>query len=424
MKIKLPQINLILLCGSIFLIAFGSSVNIIMAFFAIQGLVLLCKKKTELFNTPVQKYFLAFFLCYWIPVGISIIGAANIERPLTRVFIGHLPYYFTGLFLIEFLKEKARRDIALKSFFVSLLVWGIDAYIQQIFGRDLLGYKYDPELMRLGGPFKHAYSFGYYMAILSPFALFYAVIKKWSATKGTLLFLFVTPLVILGNTRTGWMVYTVVSTLFLSAFYLRKAKRKILWILAAMAVFSGITFGVYKTLPVVTQRVDKTLSGFSGGLDALNQATSGRVCYWICLWNCYKDNPVNGVGARCFRYVAEKYWPENNYGYNYGGKVYFHHPHNFVMERAVGTGTIGLLGLLGEYVIAILIWLKADKKTRRYALPVAVSLIAFNFPLDLGAALYATKHSAIWWLITGFYFANLTSGIDCKEPKEYAENSI
>lgn len=405
MKVKLPQVNLILLCLSVFLIAFGSTVNIIMVFFAIQGLILLFKQKRQLFKNPIQKYFLAFFLCYWIPVGISMIGAVNLERPLTRIFIGHLPYYFAGLFLIEFLKEKSRRSIALKCFFVSVVIWGIDAYIQQIFGRDILGYAYDPEAMRLGGPFKHAYSFGYYIAILSPFVLFYAVIKQWRLWIGSLLFLFITPLVILGNTRTGWMVYAVVIPLFFSVFYLRHAKRKLVWFVAAGAVLCGITFGMYKTLPVVTQRVDKTISGFSGGLTALNRATSGRVCYWIASWNCYKDNPVNGVGARCFRYVSEEYWPENHYGYDYSGKVKFHHPHNFVLERAVGTGTIGLLGLLGEYIIAILAWVKADKKTRFYALPVAVSLIAFNFPLDLGAALYSTKHSAVWWLITGLYFA-------------------
>lgn len=415
MKIKLPQVNLILLCLSVFLVAFGSSVNIVMAFFAIQGLLLLCKEKAEVLKNPIQKYFLAFFLCYWIPVGISMIGSVNLERPLTRIFIGHLPYYFAGLFLIEFLKEKTRRSIALKSFFVSLLIWGTDAYIQQIFGRDLLGYEYDTEWMRLGGPFKNQWNFGYYIAILSPFILFYAVIKEWSITKGTFLFLFVTPLVILGNTRTGWMVYSIVSILFFGAFYLRKAKRKALCILAAAAVFSSIMFGMYKTLPVVAQRVDKTITGFSGGLTALNISTSGRVCYWIASWNCYKDNPVNGVGARCFRYVAEKYWPDDHLGFDYGTPLAANHPHNFVLERAVGTGTIGLLGLLGEYIIAILVWLKADRKTRFYALPATVALIAFNFPLDLGAAVYSTKHSAVCWLIISFYFANLTSSARSSE---------
>ena len=411
MNLKLHQINLILLCLSVFLIAFGSSVNIIMAIFAVQGLILLSKKKSEIFNNPIQKYFLALFLCYWIPVGISLIGAVNIERPLIRILIGHLPYYFAGLFLIEFLKEKSRLNIALKSFFISLIIWGIDAYIQQIFGTDLLGYEYDPDLMRLGGPFKNAWNFGYYIAILSPFVLFYSVVKEWSTTKTTFLFLFITPLVILGNTRTGWMAYAVISVIFFGTFYLRNTKHKLWWILAIMAVCSSLLFGMYKTIPMVTQRVDKTISGFSGGLTALNSSTSGRVCYWIASWNCYKDNPINGVGARCFRYVAKKYWPEDHLGVDYSGKVKFHHPHNFVLERAIGTGTIGLLGLLGQYIVATLVWVKADRKTRFYAMPAAVALIAFNFPLDLGAALYSTKHSAVCWLIICFYFANMTSSV-------------
>jgi O-antigen ligase len=401
-------LNIGLLAASLCLIPFGGISNICFGLLGIQGLILLIQKRRTIFTDPVQRYFLLFFLLYWIPIGISLIDAVNFMKPFTHIFLGHLPYYFAGLFCIEFMQDEKRRRILTTLFFGCIALWCLDACIQLVFKVDMLGY---PLSERVGGPFEKAANFGYYIGPLSSFLLFYAIVRNWNRWKGTALFIFTTLIVLLGNTRSGWIMYLPVSALFLYNFYLKNVTHRLLWILMGVTLGIALLFGSYKLSPNFKKRTDQTLQAFNGDLISLDRALSGRLSFWIAASRIIKDHPINGVGPRCYRYVADEYWPENDYLYsNFNAEGSFKaHPHCLYLEYAVGTGVIGIVGLLSQYGLAIWLWVKTDKNTRLYALPAAVALLALYFPIHTGRAHFATDHSLVCWLVIALYFGSLSA---------------
>lgn len=409
MKQWMDKLNLGLIIASMVMIPVSTVSNVCFGILGLQGLILFIRQFKMLREDKHQQLFGLFWLLYWIPVTISLFDSVRFMKPFTHIWIGQLPYYFAGVFLIEFLKPNERKAIVLEGFFVGIIIWGVDGIIQLIFGRDLLGYEL---YSRVGGPFEFYRNFGYYFGPLSALILFYASYRKWPKYVGFLLYVFSAFVTLVGNTRAGWLMFFVVSVCFFFKYLIQGFQYKKTLIVGFLLAFILVGVSAYHFSPKIQRRVDQTTLAFQGDRDALDQALSGRPAAWIACGRIYKEHWINGVGPRCYRYVAKEYLPEGFLDLD----VSF--PHQVVLEFAVGMGTLGLIGLVGQYVICFMVWTRSSCQVRCYLLPVAVTLFAIFFPLSSHRDHLGTEHSMVCWLLITLFFAfsrpqdeNDTSGL-------------
>jgi O-antigen ligase len=407
---RFAKFNILLVIAAVALIPVSTVSNVCFSLIGIQGFVHFIRNFKSVRQDSRQRLFFIFALLYWVPIGISLVDAVRFMKPFTHIFLGHLPYYFAGVFLIDFLKPPERRAIVLKGFFWAVVIWGIDAVIQFVFGCDLLGYE---RASRIGGPFKDLGHLGYYFGPMSAFILLYVSLRQWPKYIGILLFCFTAFIIIQANTRAGWLMFLIVTMAFMFTYIARNVRYKksmLIGILSAVLVLSTCA---YFFSPNVHHRIVQTAQVFKGDRASIDKALNGRLAAWIASVRICKEHPVNGVGPRCFRYVSDDYNPE---GYEDRDVLF---PHQLVLEFAVGMGTFGLIGLAGQYFICFLIWKRTPQNVKPTAFPAAIALFALYFPLSSHRDHLGTEHSMVCWLVITVFFAlsQSISTVAAEEPE-------
>jgi O-antigen ligase len=133
----------------------------------------------------------------------------------------------------------------------------------------------------------------------------------------------------------------------------------------------------------------------------INRALSSRLPIWETGVEMYLDNPVNGVGARGFRYAYNDYAADGDIYVDKDRGIGAYHSHNLIIEIASETGTIGLIGFLIFCIYFTSVWLKAEKQCRFAASPFALALFVALFPFNTHFAFYAGAWTQVmFWLLS------------------------
>lgn len=124
----------------------------------------------------------------------------------------------------------------------------------------------------------------------------------------------------------------------------------------------------------------------------------------------FTAHPVNGVGARGFRYAFADYADKNDPYLAQDPPVNPTHSHHMIMEVATETGLIGLSGFLALiYLLARFGW-RATSNTQRHMLPFALVLSAAYFPLNTHWAIFGAHLSQFLWFTIALYVAAYAAG--------------
>jgi O-antigen ligase len=81
------------------------------------------------------------------------------------------------------------------------------------------------------------------------------------------------------------------------------------------------------------------------------------------------------------------------------------HAHNIVLEFMADTGSIGLLGLIGAFVLVLRFWRGLDQRRRQEAFPYAIALLAIAFPLNSHFAIFGVYTMSVIWVLVGLMAA-------------------
>jgi len=402
----LSRITVALIALSVFLIPFGTSSQIPCGLLAFAGVGTLVLTRGAILKDVNMRRFTALILCYALPIALSIIGAVKTKSPI-KVLSMALISYLSGIAIIYVCRDERTRKRVMTCFAATVAFWVADALFQAIAGFDIFGFR--PARLRLGGPFTTQYMLGAYLGSLSALLIFYGLIKKWPLHINLFVYLLTSIIVMLSNTRTGWVMYAIVSAVFLYHALFKPIKRRIplfIFILLAGAVTAT---GLYKFNPAFAQRIEQTKFAFNGNLDSLEDALSGRLRIWITAINVIKDNPINGIGARNFRHVYTVYMPQREYG-SYKDALAIKgttHPHQLLLEVTAETGMIGLTGLFIMYFLFWRAWKNGTAQQRFHTIPIAALILAAYFPLNTHSAHYSSQYSMILWLMIALYLAFL-----------------
>ncbi len=202
--------------------------------------------------------------------------------------------------------------------------------------------------------------------------------------------------VLLAGARAGWLSFALVSTLL--AWRLARGSWPLLlsWLAAAALCVAALVAISYHSSETFRARIDRTLAASDGQIDV---ALAGRVPIWKTATQMIAAHPINGVGARSFRYAYPDYADAGDPWVDPVQHTGASHAHQIILEVLTETGILGLLLWLAA---AILLWRQARQVPIDSAAGAAwVSLAVLVFPLNTHLAFYSSFLSIVLaWLLT------------------------
>jgi O-antigen ligase len=398
----MQQITLFLVFAFFFLQPVGKSFEVPFAILALLGVIVLVRQPRLIFEDQRITRYGCLFLLFFVPMVLSCYGAVNLSEA-GRVTVGFIRIFFAGFIVIRYFNSVERFRLLDTAFALVLLLWLLDGVFQAIFGHDVFGGI--PPEGRLASVFiKHPLKFGMLAAIFSPFLLV-------SAARRGVLWLFLALLlsggvVFWAGSRGGWIAYAVVVA-GLFAYHLLVTKKISWWFVAILMVCVVVIGSVgYSSHAPLRSKVDQTLLVFKGDEKSINQAITYRVPIWRTAWRMYVQNPVNGVGARGFRYAYEQYsLPKDLIVEPRSTVTGSYHAHQLLMDVAAETGSLGLAGLMASVIILCVTWFRAPRQNKDCMLPYGLALLAALFPLNTHFATYSSSWSATIFLLMALFCA-------------------
>jgi O-antigen ligase len=381
------------------------------ALMSVIGLCLIAKNLSVLFEKDSQKIVYIFALV-WSPMLLSLPDAVNLMTASQSTF-SYLHYFFGAYYIYwACCRQKTYKLVGIG---VGLLVLFalLDGFLQFMFAKDLFGFPYDREVLK--GLFYPKERLGFFLAVLFPLALYLFSGKRYKFLLYSLMVPLVLFILLLCMKRSAWVMFglTTAGVFYLIYMNSRTKKRIITISLAAAAV---CIFSIAAIIYSPTFATKKTLiSSFSSGhLEEIDMASNYRVSLWRTGSNMFLSHPFNGIGVRGYRHVYARYAGPDDFWLTEGRRGQ-NHPHLQLLEIAVETGVIGLLGFLCIYLFFIReLYHQAGLSLR--AIWVLALLVAW-FPLNTHMAFYGSYWSSFAWLLIPIALAKPSLGLSLEKEK-------
>lgn len=395
---------LVIFCLALFPV--GRLAELPLALLALIGLKVFFDKIKNGTWEKASLFFSLFFLCLWLPIVISAPDSYKISKT-SSLAIEYVRFFFAGLTVLKYCFTS--RSFKLINMFSLLIVsfWMFDALVQYFFGKDLFGYAYIPQ--RLNGVFGDKIKLGLFLSVYSSF-IFLVLLEKKHLLLSSILHVLCVIVLLLAGSRGGWIMYGVVLLGFLA--YKWRNDLRMLAASVAVLIVSIMSIGtvLYYSSDGFATRMDTTLEIFKGDEKSIDRAISMRLPIWKTAVSMINAHPVNGVGARAFRYAYSEYAEEGDLWLTQGfvkeDKTQgAYHSHQMQLEVLSETGTVG--GLLFLAAMAGLIWYWRSRSIyqKSQMLPYALGLAALFFPLNTHYALYSSAWAQVIYWFVPLYFA-------------------
>ena len=361
------------------------------ALMSLLGIAQMIVRPRECLTGPATVLIILFCLI-WIPMLFASAGAYDLARA-TETSILYLHFLPAAYFVLGACRVIAVFRLVTAGTAILLIFVGFDAFVQLIWRVDLFGYPYDDGILK--GVFYPKQRLGLFLAVLAP--VYIDAIVRW-CRHFPRLWLLLVPIVIvilMSLKRSAWiMLFVGMSAylvLFLQHHQLQIHKLRLLPIVVVIA--TAIVTVVAN--PTLQDRLYISSGIFSNDPVTTEEATAHRVSLWKTGYTMFVDNWFVGVGPRGYRYAYANYARDDDFWLNRngGGQT---HPHLLLLEVAVETGVLGLVGLFSFYA-----QLGRELLARRsQGIPVWLLCAAIAwFPLNAHLAFYGSYWSTLMWLL-------------------------
>lgn len=368
-------------------------------------ILLFMRDPRALADHPGARLLLWLWAAYTGAALVSAVDAVHMGRSWLDV-AGFLRYAPLGIYACFAVRRVSRLQALITATSVMVGLWALDAWVQAFTGFSLGG---PAQAARVTGVFgADNIKLGSTLAALSPLVLWTAR-QRWRRTGLVLAFLFLLGPILLAGSRAAWLTYALVAV----AFTWREsggARRFALWAAGACVVAVLAALLAWQFSPRFHTRAERSLQVFNGSAAGVNQALSGRLTIWRTAGLMYAAHPINGVGVRDFRYAYPDFAPPNGHFVTEetcGEGTGACHPHQWLLEVATNTGTLGLLIWAAGIGLAWRRWRQVGPATRQAAFPVTVALAVMLFPLNTHLAFYSAWWGLLFWWLLALWCAAL-----------------
>ena len=369
------------------------------------------------------------FFAYWLPQAISAIDAVDARHAWKEVLtdLRYLPFLWLATMAVS--SERGRK-FCLGGVAIIVLLWTVDGLGQALTGWSFLAWALDHLLMWIRVHWEHAETgaglggqetadrlsgvfgagnlkLGIVLASLSPFALAWAR-ERGGAWLWTLVAVLVGTVILLAGSRAAWLTYGLV--LVFSGWQTYRSKRLMaLLALAGLLIATLSWFGSDN----FRERITRSVTAVQGDRFDVDHALSWRLSVWTTAGRMIAAHPINGVGARGFRYAYRQYASPND-PFLQGDQTGAFHAHQIVLEILSETGLIGLMLWLAGAALAWRAWNWASEQARQRAGPAALALAVTVFPFNTHLAFYSNFWGGIFLLLVALYAGTLLA----QEPSD------
>jgi O-antigen ligase len=413
--------TIVLAIAPLALLPFGRTAEVPMLIMALFVFLVAVTKGRGWYRHPSVRLFIVVFLAMWIPILVSLPDAVN-PPETERILLNHLRFLFAGLFIVQVMGQPGRQVQVLRIAAWILLFWLVDAHIQQIVGRDLFGSASYGDV--LTGPFSERnVKFAFVYALLSPL-LFTHARKAWPVWAQALIWLGSLNVVMSGGTRASWVAITVVALGFAVLYWRSRKTIPLRFLLAAVVLVPAIGVVAYHTSYSFQSRATQVATLLSGKLDPMQSSMAHRIVIWRTGLNMISHHPINGVGARGFRYAYPEFTLPDDPYIAAGHPIVPTHSHQLLVEVTAETGLVGLAGLATACVLLVLAARRGGSGKRDYLLPYGLSVLAILFPFTTHWALYSAHFSLLLWYMISMYFGAHAAGYADPGPAAGDSNTV
>ncbi len=356
------------------------------------------KKSTLLFSL--------FFLCLWVPIIISLPDSYKFSKT-SSLAIEYLRFFLSGLAVLKYCLRSKSIQLINKCSLIIVSFWIFDALIQYFLGTDLFGYVYVPQ--HLNGVFGHKPKLGLFLSVYSSF-IFLGLYEKKHLIFRWLLNLLCVIVILLAGRRGGWIMYGVVLFSFLAYKWRNNLKMFAASVGFLIMCLMTVTTVLYYNSDDFSSKMNTTLEIFKGDEKSVDRAISFRLAIWKTALSMIQAHPINGVGARAFRYAYPEYAEDNDIflGSDFGDskrEIGALHSHQMQLEVLSETGVCGGFLFLCAMTVLIWYWRSRSDFQKSNMLPYAIGIAAFFFPLNTHYALYSSSWAQVMYWFIPLYFA-------------------
>ncbi len=402
------QLPLLLIWSSLVVLPIGRVVEVSVMLMAIAGIYLLFKHWHTWRHLPAFKLFATVFLLAWIPILVSLVDAVR-PQSTAMISVNHLRFAFSGIFILHVLStpEAHRRFLTLCAWV--LLFWVADGLVQMAAGRDLFGFA--APAGRINALFgERSLVYGTLVSVFSPLLWEYAA-RHWSRWQVAAVVIGTVIAVLASGARIAWINIVVILLAYGVVLWRRRGR-------FPLALFAAVLAGTVFTVAALwagserfASRVESAVGAFTGSTPIMEDSIGHRLWIWRGAVNMIAANPLNGVGARGFRYAFPAYAAEGDPFFNADPPINPYHSHQLWLETLSETGVVGALGLFGLLTLLLVAGIRAPASARWVMLPYALSLLAAYFPFNTHMAIYSSFWSQIVWWLIALYCAAYGAGI-------------
>ncbi len=385
----------LLIAAALLLFASTALFNLPLLLMLVLGAYYTLQSPRRLLADPALRALLICFLCLWLPQLLALPDAVNPARAL-KTTASYPRFFFIGVFIILALQGRGRAAVLNLAVFTILSLWVIDALLQFFSGYNLLGQPLE-YAWHLQGMFSKP-RLGHVLAVFLPFYLEFLRTSGRRYQWAWLLLAGLLAVVLLSGRRAAWVMAAAGSLAYVVYFFIYCRAVKIKTLIAPVLLIAAILAALIWQHEPLRHRIESTLGLFSGELTRMDRATSYRLSLWETAIVIFKDNPLNGIGPRGFRYVYADYAAADNF-FLQDGRRGSTHPHQALLEIAVETGLIGLAGFLGFWGYLLVIALQ-QLRHRPRAFPWLLCAGLAWLPVNAHLAFYGSYWSSLgWWLL-------------------------
>lgn len=330
------------------------------------------------------------FLALWLPMLASLPDAVN-PAHASKTALAYLHFWPAALAIVIALRHAGLRRLVFAGVAAVIAFWLADAVLQLITGRDLFGHP--PAGKMLTGAFYPKQRLGLVLAVATPLYCLAtaALARRWPLAWLLLLPLFL--VILLSLKRTAWIMLAVSLAGLLWLACARRGGGPCRAMLALLLILAFAIGGAIALDPALRARVAETAGLASGDFATMDRASSYRLTLWRTGWRMFEAHPLNGIGPRGYRHAYADYAPPEDFWFERGGGQT--HPHLMLLEVALETGLIGLIGY-ACFLWLVLARLRQAADDRQAAW--AISALAAAFPFNAHLAFYGSYWSSLTWL--------------------------
>lgn len=386
---------------------FGRSVELFVLIMGMIGIYDLITDHNHIRSSKGLKLFSLFFLCFWIPALLSLPDAVNLNHSGSNAF-GMLRFYFAGLFIVNRITDYKSHLWLATGIALVMVFWSLDGWVQLIFGHDIFGLPDDGT--HISGIFGHNLKLG--LMIIPFFAVAIVALRQKIGTYlGLVIALLLISAILISGSRASWLSLLTMGLLWLTLFrpqnIVISRKNVILGLVGVLLMGIAVI-----NSPQFQSRVNASVVAFNGGYTSINNASSGRLPLWTGALRMFEANPINGVGARGFRYAYPDYANKDDIWVNFSlpreqqmGQL---HAHQIVLEFMTDTGCIGLIGYFIALGILFIKWRPiARSQSTQIGTAYLMSLMVVLFPINTHLSFFSSDWGQVVWFLVALTISAL-----------------